>query len=273
MSAITLAQNTIGDSPPGNPKGFLKAMDDLGFLAKPIDQILAHEDLAEFFKTKKSSKKKSTPPPEERRGQYDGHRCDARIWKEKPRSGGLGYDNIQCSSKKIDGCNGLCKKHFKLQQANGLWTGLITEPRPEEPVHPTAGPKMWCTDTDGNEVVKEKKKKKSSPKKTKKEKVTEKDWSEEELMALLSKKKKEKEQADSQGEEGGKGAGVFPEKDGGETEDMSDGEEEYETINVDGVEYQLNKEDKTVIRVDDFSPVGKWNTETSSIDFDEEDDE
>ena len=61
---------------------------------------------------------------------------------------------------------------------------------------------------------------------------------------------------------------------GGETEDISDEEADiYETITVDGTEYQLNKDDKTVIRVDDFTPVGVWNTETESIDFDEDEDE
>jgi len=51
-----------------------------------------------------------------------------------------------------------------------------------------------------------------------------------------------------------------------DTEELSDGEDDdYEDITVDGVEYQLNKEDKTVIRKDDFSPVGVWNTETGKI--------
>ena len=61
-----------------------------------------------------------------------------------------------------------------------------------------------------------------------------------------------------------------------DTEDMESDEEEediFEMITVDGVEYQHNKEDHTVIRVDDFEPVGKWNTESGEIDFDEEDDE
>ena len=96
-----------------------------------------------------------------RLGQYDGNMCDARVWKwkEKPESGGLGYksgyDNIQCSKKKVNGC--LCKKHFKMQEAGTLWLGLITEPRPEEPTKPDGTKMFWSTDADGNEVVNQKK--------------------------------------------------------------------------------------------------------------------
>ena len=95
-----------------------------------------------------------------RLGQYDGNMCDARVWKwkEKPESGGLGYksgyDNIQCSNKKVNGC--LCKKHFKMQEAGTLWLGLITEPRPEEPTKPDGTKMFWSTDADGNEVVNQK---------------------------------------------------------------------------------------------------------------------
>ena len=44
----------------------------------------------------------------------------------------------------------------------------------------------------------------------------------------------------------------------------------FEVITVDGVEYQHNKEDHVVIRVDDFEEVGKWNCETGEIDFDDD---
>jgi hypothetical protein len=115
---------------------------------------------------RKKSSKKSRPTLEERQGRYEKHLCDARIWMEKPRSGGLGLDNFQCSSKKVHGC--FCKKHFKMQEegqqavgstsaGDALWTGLITEPRPENPVIKRGGPgrtlmaKIWSTDADGNE--------------------------------------------------------------------------------------------------------------------------
>jgi hypothetical protein len=44
-------------------------------------------------------------------------------------------------------------------------------------------------------------------------------------------------------------------------------------INQDGVEYQVNKDDNTVIRIDDFTPVGTWDDEGKHIIFDDEDDE
>ena len=112
---------------------------------------------------------------------YDENLCDARIWREKPKTGGLGYDNIQCSSKKVDGCECLCKRHFKLHSEGELWTGLITEDRPNIPVHPNAGPKMWSTDKDGNDVVKEKKNKVVCPE----------DLTIDQLNVLMDKKKKE----------------------------------------------------------------------------------
>ena len=150
MSAISLAQSTLGTSQPVS-KDFLVALKEkYGFLPDPAE-IMNDTDLAPFFV--KKSRKKVSPLAEDRQGVYNGDKCDARVWKEKPKSGGLGYDNIQCSSKKVDGCDCLCKKHFKQFQVDNLWLGLVTEDRPKEPIHPTAGPKVWCTDEDGNEVV------------------------------------------------------------------------------------------------------------------------
>jgi len=62
-----------------------------------------------------------------------------------------------------------------------------------------------------------------------------------------------------------------------DTEDLSEDEDEeedevFEDITVDGIDYQLNKEDNRLIRVEDFKEVGVWNAETKSIDFDEEED-
>ena len=48
--------------------------------------------------------------------------------------------------------------------------------------------------------------------------------------------------------------------------DEDDEEDIFEMITVDGVEYQHNKEDNVVIRLDDFAQVGKWNKETEEID-------
>jgi len=274
MSAITLAQKKIQM---GDPKVFLETLADLGLLTETVEEILEREELVDFFKNQKTTRKKTSLSDEERLGQYDGNLCDARLWKEKSKSGGLGYDNIQCSSKKVDGCDCLCKKHFKLLGEGKLWTGLITEPRPDEPTKPDGTKMSWSTDGDGNEVVKEKKarkkssepKKKRAPKKTKA--TDDKEYSTEELMALLSKAREKKD-----GLAAAKDAmlkmsdELKEEKEEKEEEDEDEEEDEYEDITVDGTEYQLNKDDKTVIRKDDFSPVGVWNTETGEIDFDDE---
>jgi hypothetical protein len=312
MSAITLAQQKIqmGDS-----RVFLETLDRLGLLTEPVGEILGRDEIAEFFQAQKTSRKKKSLTDEERLGMYNGDLCDARVWKEKPRSGGIGYDNIQCSSKKVNGC--LCKKHFKMQEEGALWTGLITESRPENPIHPTAGPgrtpmaKVWSTDKDGNEVVKEKKTRKSSEPKKKKEpkkkEPKEPTYSIEELMKLLDEKKKEEKEEKKKEEEKKENVSDMPkphpdgafakkekeEKEKKEKDEKKDGlaeakdellkmaggakkdeeEEEYEDIIVDGTEYQLNKDDNTVVRIHDFEGVGVWNTETETIDFYEEEEE
>jgi hypothetical protein len=294
MSAITLAQKKIQTS--GDSRVFLETLGGLGLLKESVEDILQREELVEFFKTQKSTRKKVSLTDEERLGQYDGNLCDARLWKEKPKSGGLGYDNIQCSSKKSDGCECLCKKHFKLQGEGKLWTGLITEPRSEEPTKPDGTLMVWSTDKDGNDVVKEKKvrKKSSEPKKKRSSQKKEKEpnFSMEELEALLVKaRKKDEEKEATKDEEKGSLAGAKEamlkmsdemkeekeEKDEKEEKEEKEDEDEdedednvYEDITVDGTEYQRNKEDNTVIRIDDFSPVGIWNTDTETIEFDEE---
>ena len=115
---------------------------------------------------KKSSPKKSSATPEERnKEKFDEDRCFARKWEAE---GGLGYDNIQCSSckkvpsdeaekvmeefkekmdedqlarlpeylEKYDGC--FCKNHLKQDffMPNGWWLGKVNEDRPEKPMLP-----------------------------------------------------------------------------------------------------------------------------------------
>ena len=53
-------------------------------------------------------------------------KCQCRIWKN-------GLDNIQCSIKKKDGTD-FCWRHIKF--GTEWWLGIITEPRPEEPIGP-----------------------------------------------------------------------------------------------------------------------------------------
>ena len=288
MSVITLAQKKIQM---GDPRVFLDTLESLGLLTEPVGEILGRDEIAEFFQAQKTSRKKKSLTTEERLGQYNEDLCDARVWKEKSRSGGLGYDNIQCSSKKVNGC--LCKKHFKMQEEGALWTGLITESRPENPIHPTAGPdrtpmsKMWSTDKDGNEVVKEKKTRKSAEPKKKKEpkKKEEKEEGEmtlsiEELMKLIDekkeeekkeeeKKKEEKKEEKEEKEEKKEEKEEEKKKEEEEIEAILD-EEDAETITVDGVEYQMDPDDHRLIHAETFEEVGVWDTETEKIIFDED---
>lgn len=260
----------------------------------PAEEIVDDPDLIKFFKkqeepTKSTQKKVSI---EERRGVYDGGRCDARVWHDKTGSGGLGYDDIQCHYKKVeDGC--FCKKHAKIHNEGVLWTGKITEPRPENPVRTDGTTMSWSTDKDGNDIVKEKKKKKTpSPKKknVEKEEKSPNDMEIEELIELLKKKKKEKEEEDKkkketideeekEGSEGGIGAGVgFEEeessvltKTSNKTEPCNgQSEEEEETFIVrkfNGIEYQINTEDNTVICIEGYEIVGEWDQEEEKIIF------
>jgi len=264
MSAMKIAQETLSAATQLNdPKSFFETLKEKNEFLPPVEEMLQDPDLICHFT--KPTNKKSTPPPEERRGVIEEHKCDARVWKEKPRSGGLGYDNIQCSSKKVEGFGCFCKKHFKLFEEGKLWLGKVTEERPKDPVHPTAGPKMWSTDEDGNEVVKEKKRK--SPPKEKKARKPRKKKSEggslaemaagythEELLQLLEiKKAQEKKEEEA------------------EVEEENGDDEGPETITVGDVEYQHDKETHVLTRMTDFAEVGKWNVETGEIDFNEED--
>ena len=291
MAAIQIAQKTLVAGIPAQQLDLLKKLEDLGLLKESTEEIIAREDMADAFKKAKVGKKKTSKTLEERAGVVEGHKCQCRIWKRLP--GDMSYDNLQCTGKRLDGSQ-FCKRHTKDVEKNDgkWWLGIITETRPEEPCGPpgSKNPRVhkWNTDSEGNEVIPEKKKrspKKNSEKKPPKEKKSKKEkedtveetkvWTEEELMALLEQKKKEKYEKEKKVEEESTdnqqhGAGCIPTDE--ETEDMSDAEEDiYDTIEVEGVEYQLNKEDLSVIRCDDFSPVGVWNKETETIDFDEND--
>ena len=278
MSAMAIASNTLSATKSNDPRLLFETLKKKYDIEDTVEDMLKDPELACHFT--KTSKKKVTPPPEERQGVYSEHRCDARVWKEKPKSGGLGYDNIQCSSKKVEGYGCLCKKHFKLMDEGKLWLGKVTEDRPENPMHPTAGLKMWCTDADGNEVVKEKKARKSPPKEKKEKKVrkprkkkSDVDVAEglsiEELRAIIAKKKDEVEETLSPPKDEVEETPSPPkdEVNVDKKKDEVEENDELETITVDGVEYQHNTDDHTLINCDTYEEVGTWNTETEKIDF------
>ena len=138
---------------------------------------------------------------------------------------------------------------------------------------------------------KEKKAKKKNVSSPKKKKVSEKspaNMSIEELIELLNKKEKEEaekkntiDEEEKEGSEGGLGAGVGFEEapplltrpsssDSNKTEPCSQSEEEEETFilkNINDVEYQINTEDNTVIRIEGYEIVGEWDHEREEIIF------
>ena len=107
MAALTVAKNNLvkGMAP---MEGLLKDLLEREFITQDsYDRIRADEDLAHYFKpkTKAKGKKagaKKTPKvsanlQERNDEEFNECRCFARKWEAE---GGLGYDNIQCSSCK-----------------------------------------------------------------------------------------------------------------------------------------------------------------------------
>lgn len=197
------------------------------------EKILSCENLDSYFQEKKQSLKKSS---EERAGEYDPHKCQVRIWKE-------GYDNIQCDKSIVEGGQCYCTRHMnKVNEHGSWWLGLITDKRPENPVHYNGTKHSWKKDnieekieTSTNETTEEKpKKKRGRPKGSKNKKTKEntkkKDSSElttEELMALITQKENEEKQ---------------------QTEDDN-------SYILEGVSYFKN-DDGSVIDTNDFSMIG-----------------
>ena len=265
MSLVSIAQETLSQEQK-IPMSFLEALKDKYPDLPTAEEMGADEDLTKFLEPVKSGRKKKTP--EERRGQYNEEKCDARIWKNAGK--GMGYDNIQCGSKKIGGC--FCKKHQASEDGGGWWLGKIREPRPVDPFGPpgSKNPRdhIWNTDAEGNEIVKEKKERKS-PKKSGKKSSGKKDPHDmdiEELKMLLA--SKEKEPVEEVKEEDPVEE-VKAEKLARTTK--LEAPDENETVIVDGKEYQLCREDNIVIDPDDMEIMGTWNAEEEKIDFEDED--
>tara|TARA_B100001094_G_scaffold105859_1_gene101978 strand:- start:814 stop:1530 length:717 start_codon:yes stop_codon:yes gene_type:complete len=238
MSAIHIAEKAFTNIP--IPKEFLELMVRKFPDLPPVKELMEDSEIQGFVSSSIKKKRKS-PTIEERRGKYDEVKCDARIWKTM-KGTKRGYDDIQCSSKKIKGqC--MCKKHLALQKEGKLWLGLITEKRPENPVGPPGSTEprehQWATDEKGNLIVEEEEEEE--------EVVSYGNYSTEYLMKLIAEKEKERK------------------------DDVSDSEngDDYEVITFEGTEYKMVKEDKVVLSLDNSKIVGKWDTNKSIIVFDE----
>ena len=122
-------------------------------------------------KTNKPKKTKSDPKKEpvakvsledRQSAGIDHGKCLCRVWKN-------GLDNIQCSSKKVEG--DFCRAHAKkIDQFGPWWLGIVTEKRPEEPYGPPSVKKPGRHYWSDQSQPESKGKKKSEPKKVSKSK-------------------------------------------------------------------------------------------------------
>ena len=314
MSALPIASETF-QGPITNE--FLEAVaEKFSGMDFTVDDLRRDSTLMPLLsakkKTKKSTKKvaakKETP-----KGAYDCCKCDARVW-----TNGLGG---QCTRKKVEG-ELVCTMHgSKISEAGGeWWLGMVTEPRPEEPIHPNGKPHQWKNDRDfedspepekvkvdkkkspkkkdSPEKVEKKKKspgkvekkkspkKKDSPEKAGKkkgkkkspEKAKNQDVSADDVKMMLSRsnEKKKKVEEDEEAPEGG-GTGVnFLDSDeeqqaidelDNDDSDVEEDEDGFVKIVFEGVEYLMDKDDKSVIVPDDYTIIGIWNSESATVEF------
>jgi hypothetical protein len=209
---------------------FLTTLQEEGYIdEEKIRGIFENEKLQKFFK-KETNKKKSSC---DRAGEYYPDKCQARIWRE-------GYDNIQCEHDKIDAC--FCTRHSnKVKEHGTWWLGIITETKPENPIHYNGTIHSWRSEVIVDEVKESQNSDEEKPKrrrgrpkgsKNKNKKTETKDGSSEELsandiMKLISEKEKE----------------------------SNANEEDENTYILDEISYFKN-EDGSILNMADFSLIG-----------------
>ena len=202
---------------------------------------------------------------------YDPSLCEARVW------GDMGH---QCDHKKASGeC--MCKLHLKASKKmkGGWWLGRITEPRPENPVHPKTGKAVWKSELPEKpeETIIPKKitnvklspiknkpaiKKKSSPKKKETSKKNQDEIAK--LQALLEKAKKEAEEDEEEEEVEEKEVEEEEKEEEEEVDDFDD--EGNKIITFEGVFYKVDS-DGDVLNPDDYSVVGTWDEDMCELIF------
>lgn len=301
MSALSLASETF-QGPITNE--FLEAVaEKFSGMDFTVDDLLRDSTLMPLLSAKKKPKKstkKVAVKKETPKGVYDCCKCDARVW-----TNGLGG---QCTRKKVEG-ELVCTMHgSKMDEAGGeWWLGMVTEPRPEEPIHPNGKPHQWKNDKDFEEspepekVKVEKKKspkkkkspekvnveKKKSPEKQEKkkgkkkspEKAKNQDVSADDVKMMLSrsneKKKTVEEDEESPPEGGGTGMNFLDSDEeqqaidelDNDDSDVEEDDDGFVKIVFEGVEYLMDKEDKEVIVPDDYTVIGIWDSESATVEF------
>ena len=298
MSALPIASETF-QGPITNE--FLEAVaEKFSGMDFTVDDLRRDSTLMPLLsakkKTKKSTKKvaakKETP-----KGVYDCCKCDARVW-----TNGLGG---QCTRKKVEG-ELVCTMHgSKISEAGGeWWLGMVTEPRPEEPIHPNGKPHQWKNDRDFEDSPEPEKvkvdkkkspKKKKSPEKVEKKKSPEKkekkkgkkkspekaknqDVSVDDVKMMLSRSNEKKKKAEGAPEGGGTGVNFLDsdeeqqaidelDNDDSDVEEDDDG---FVKIVFEGVEYLMDKDEKEVIVPDDYTVIGIWDSDSATVEFNDE---
>ena len=255
-----------------------------------VEELQADEELVGFLTTKKAKKPKLSSH-ERASLAYNPEQCCARVWVSIKGKKGLA---VQCTGTTGDAKEegGICNRCAK--PGNFLWLGRMDGPMPPlypEPVMKDPENKKWkdgaphylMQDAEGKPIempVEEPKKKKASigssgsaePKKRgrkpgsknkKKKSSVEEDQAAEiaklkEMLAAKAEKSDSEETTDlTQSEEEAAGCGLEEESPKKEEEEEEE-EDEYESLVFEGVEYQKNKQDDTVLDLEDFSVVGVW---------------
>ena len=261
-----------------------------------VEELQEDEELLGFLTTKKTKKPKLSSH-ERASMDYNPEMCCARVWQSIKGKKGLA---VQCNRTTGDAKKegGLCNRCAK--PGTFLWLGRMDEPMPPvypEPVMKDPEHKKWengdphylMQDTEGKPIdmpEPEPKKKKAStgsaePKKRgrkpgsknkkKKSSVEEEQAAEiAKLKAMLdakAEKSNDEEVADlTQSDEEAAGTGLPPAT---PLEQDDEEEDEYESLVFEGVEYQKNKQDDTVLDPEDFSVVGVWKDGTIEWEDDE----
>jgi hypothetical protein len=260
-----------------------------------VEELQADEELTGFLTTKKTKKAKLSSH-ERASLAYNPHTCCARVWLPIKGKKGMAVQctGITGDAKKEGGLCNRCAKPGKclwLGRMDEDMPPLYPEPvfRKPEFEGDDMGPKgkdahYLMQDAEGKPIempVEEPKKKKASTstgepnkrgrkpgsKNKKKKSSVEEDQAAEiaKLKAMLSAKaeKPDDEVVDdlTQSEEEAAGVGLDQEGSKKEEEDAIEEdveEDEYESLVFEGVEYQKNKVDDTVLDPEDFSVVGVW---------------
>ena len=253
-----------------------------------VKELQEDEELLGFLTTKKTKKPKLSSH-ERASMDYNPEMCCARVWQPIKGKKGLA---VQCTgttgdAKKEGGLCNRCAKPGKF-----LWLGRMDGPMPPlypEPVYrkpeeedeskkdahyllqdsdgkpidmpePEPKKKKASTGSSGSAEPKKRGRKPGSKNKKKKSSVEEEQAAEiAKLKAMLNakaEKSNDEEVSDlTQSDEEAAGTGLPIET---QLEQDVEEEDEYESLVFEGVEYQKNKQDDTVLDPEDFSVVGLW---------------